>query len=85
MPAETISILHITELLEGPICLDNCFENGIVFEQDGNYSTQNMWSHMQSQIIGYLDGVRLYDLAKTDISDRMPINSSFFSFVSDVK
>ena len=85
LPAEDISILQITESLEGPICLNNSFENGNECEQDGNYSTQNMWSHMQEQIIGYLDGVSLYDLAKPDYSDRLPLNSPFFSFVSDVK
>jgi Rrf2 family protein len=85
LPAENISILKITESLEGPICLNNCFEDGIEFEQDGNYSTQDMWSHMQSQIIGYLDGVSLNDLTRTNNSDRMPITSPFFSFVSDVK
>ncbi len=85
LPAENISILNISESLEGPICLNNCLENGFECEQDGNCSAQNMWSHMQAQILAYMDSVSLFDLATTDISENMVINSPFLSFVSDVK
>lgn len=85
IPAENISILNISESLEGPICLNNCLEDGFECEQDGNCTTQNMWSHMQAQILDYLESVSLFDLARPSFSENMVINSSFLSFVSDVK
>jgi len=85
LPAENISILNITESLEGPIILNNCLEDGFDCEQNGKCSTQNMWSHLQRQILEYLNGISLNDLVTTENPEYMTFDSKLLSFVSDMK
>jgi len=85
LPAENISILNITESLEGPIILNNCLEDGFDCEQNGKCSTQYMWSHLQRQILEYLNGVSLNDLVTTENPEYMTFDSKLLSFVSEMK
>lgn len=71
MPANQISLLTITESLEGPICLNNCIENNSECLQKDNCSAQVMWANMQNQILNYLEGMSLDELANLETRDQV--------------
>ncbi len=66
-----VSILRIAEVLEGPICLNDCLETEDECAHNGKCSAKGMWSVMQNQILEYLGGVSLDDLAKKELSEQL--------------
>lgn len=68
LAAENISVLRIAEALEGPVCLNDCIESPEECEHINECSAKGMWTFLQSQILDYLGGVNLGDLAKKEIT-----------------
>jgi len=83
LPANKISILTISESLEGPICLNDCLDANSGCIQDGNCSAKSMWSLMQNQILDFLDNVKLDDLAKKELAEELGYETSRLPFVAD--
>lgn len=57
--ADTISLLRISEILEGPICLNPCLECGEECPRQGTCTAMPVWNRLQDLIIKYLDSVHL--------------------------
>lgn len=79
LPAEEISILQIAESLEGPICLNSCLACGEECEKQDECSAKSMWSVVQGQIINYLGGVNLGDLAMAELKQDLGFASRKFT------
>lgn len=62
---ESISLLRISETLEGPICLNPCLECGEECPRQQTCSAMPVWNGLQDLIVKYLDGVHLDVLLKT--------------------
>mgnify|MGYP001766076144 CR=1 FL=1 len=58
-PAETISLMRISETLEGPICLNPCLECGEECPRQTTCTAMPIWDHLQDLIVKYLDSVHL--------------------------
>lgn len=58
-PAETISLLRISETLEGPICLNPCLECGEECPRQSTCTAMPVWNRLQDLIVKYLDSVHL--------------------------
>ncbi|HWQ05381.1 MAG TPA: Rrf2 family transcriptional regulator [Longilinea sp.] len=62
---ESISLLRISETLEGPICLNPCLECGEECPRQQTCSAMPVWNSLQDLIVKYLDGVHLDALMKS--------------------
>jgi Rrf2 family protein len=62
---ESISLLRISETLEGPICLNPCLECGEECPRQQTCSAMAVWNSLQDLIVKYLDGVHLDVLLKS--------------------
>jgi len=62
---ESISLLRISETLEGPICLNPCLECGEECPRQQTCSAMPIWNGLQELIVKYLDGVHLDVLLKS--------------------
>ncbi len=56
---ESVSLLRISETLEGPICLNPCLECGEECPRQQTCSAMPVWNGLQDLIVKYLDGVHL--------------------------
>ena len=69
---EKISVLAITESLEGKICLNDCLLDNEICDKSEECTSQKMWSAMQNNIISFLGGINLDTLSKQELlSDLM--------------
>ncbi|OJX46929.1 MAG: hypothetical protein BGO78_15630 [Chloroflexi bacterium 44-23] len=66
---EKISILQIAEVLEGPICLNDCLNATEECSHNETCSAKVMWGSLQSRILDYLGNVNLDDLSKSMTSN----------------
>ncbi len=62
---ESISMLRISETLEGPICLNPCLECGEECPRQAACTAMPIWNSLQSLIVKYLEGVHLDTLLNT--------------------
>lgn len=62
---ETISLLRISETLEGPICLNPCLECGEECPRQNDCTAMPVWNSLQDIIVRYLEGVHLDVLLKS--------------------
>jgi len=62
---ESISLLRISETLEGPICLNPCLECGEECPRQQTCSAMPIWNGLQELIVKYLDCVHLDVLLKS--------------------
>lgn len=62
-PADTITLLHIVESLEGPVTVHPCGKCDDQCEQFNECSTKRAWGELQEMVVGYLNRVRLVDLS----------------------
>jgi len=62
---ESVSLLRISETLEGPICLNPCLECGEECPRQQTCSAMPVWNGLQDLIVKYLDGVHLDVLLKS--------------------
>jgi Rrf2 family protein len=62
---ETISLLRISETLEGPICLNPCLECGEECPRQNDCTAMPVWNGLQDMIVKYLEGVHLDALLQT--------------------
>lgn len=56
---ETVSLLRISETLEGPICLNPCLECGEECPRQKTCTSMPVWNALQDMIVKYLDSVHL--------------------------
>jgi Rrf2 family protein len=56
---ESISLLRISEILEGPICLNPCLECGEECPRQSTCTAMPVWNSLQDLIVRYLDNVHL--------------------------
>ncbi|TLM98764.1 Rrf2 family transcriptional regulator [bacterium] len=70
---ESISMLRISETLEGPICLNPCLECGEECPRQDACTAMPIWNALQSLIVKYLEGVHLDTLLNT----KEPIQNLF--------
>ena len=63
--ADTITVLNIVEVLEGPITLQPCPECNEKCDRFTKCSSQFAWNDLQQVVVNYLGGVRLDMLAQT--------------------
>ena len=68
---EEISILNITESLEGKICINDCLTEKDVCQKVDECTSQKMWATMQDQLIGFLGGINLDILAKQELANEL--------------
>lgn len=61
---ETISALHIVEVLEGPIALQPCPDCSDQCERVNACSSQFAWTELQNVVVDYLAGLTLDTLAQ---------------------
>lgn len=68
---EEITILNITESLEGKICINDCLSENDVCQKIDECTSQKMWATMQDQLIGFLGGINLDILAKQELANEL--------------
>ncbi len=61
-----ITLLRISEALEGPICLNSCLSISEECEKYEDCSSKFMWANLQDQIITYLSQVTLASLSESE-------------------
>jgi len=64
-PADTITVLKISEVLEGPVNITPCIECPETCQSQESCATQSMWDDMQSKIINYMVTHTLESLVKS--------------------
>mgnify|MGYP001011290701 FL=1 len=68
---EKITILDITESLEGKICLKDCLVDVDICQKTEECTSIKMWSTMQDKIITFLGGINLDILAKQELANEL--------------
>ena len=58
-PAENITLLQITEALEGMVCLINCAECGQPRREEPPCTMKGLWDFLQGNLVNQLSGLRL--------------------------
>lgn len=71
---EEITILDITESLEGKICINDCLSDNEICQKIDECTSQKMWATMQDQLIGFLGGINLDILAKQELANELLTN-----------
>lgn len=61
----TISLLRISETLEGPICLNPCLECGDECPRQESCTARTIWNGLQDMIVRYLEGIHLDKLLES--------------------
>lgn len=61
----TISLLRISETLEGPICLNPCLDCGEECPRQNDCTAKPIWNNLQDIIVRYLEDVHLDALLKS--------------------
>jgi len=72
-PAEEISVLQISEALEGNLVINECLDCATPCMRQEECTAQYMWGDLQAMMIKYLEGVNLQMLIDA------PTKSSLFS------
>ncbi len=70
-PAESITVLQIIEILEGPVCMNSCLECGSNCPRQSSCTAQYVWGDLQNRITEYLSSIRLSDLSAG--TSRLPL------------
>jgi Rrf2 family protein len=65
--AESISVLKIAEVLEGPIYVTPCLDCSDACPRQENCTSQYMWDHLQGKIIDHLGDATLMSLVSETI------------------
>ena len=72
-PVESISVLQIVEILEGPVSLHPCVECTENCARLDACSAQFAWNDLQDVVLQYMAGIKLDTLART--AQQLPIYS----------
>jgi Rrf2 family protein len=72
-PVDSITVLQIVEVLEGPISLHPCPECNSDCARMDSCSAQFAWTDLQDVVVNYLASVKLSSMAAT--AQRLPIYS----------
>ncbi|MHB1118656.1 MAG: RrF2 family transcriptional regulator [Bellilinea sp.] len=64
-PADTITVLKIAEVLEGPVNIAPCVECPETCQRQESCATQSMWDDLQSKMINYMVTHTLEGLVKS--------------------
>ena len=70
-PANTVTILQIVEILEGPVSLHPCSDCNEGCPRVDSCSAQFTWNDLQDVVLRHLDNVRLDTLAES--AQKLPI------------
>ena len=62
-PAKSVTVLKITETLEGPVMLTPCLDCTDSCVRQNGCVSQSMWSELQKKVILHLESVNLEQLA----------------------
>lgn len=62
-PSESVTVLKIAEVLEGPICITPCLDCTDNCVRQDNCSAQYMWDDLQTRIIEHMTNATLDKLA----------------------
>ena len=63
-PAETVTLRHVIEAVEGPIRLNRCVEAPDACPRDRSCTVHPVWMRLQALVTRELDGVTLAALAR---------------------
>lgn len=62
---EEITILQISEALEGPLCVNSCVNCDGICTQENRCAQKRMWTELQEKLTNYLNAITLKDLVDT--------------------
>jgi Rrf2 family protein len=63
---EDISLLQVLEVLDGPVCLSECLEDGAT-ENPNAYPYHQAWASIQQRLVEELSSVKISNLAKESL------------------
>jgi Rrf2 family protein len=65
-PPEEITLLQVTEAVDGPIGLNHCLLRSGICDADDYCSAHDLWSEIQASFVKDLDAVTMADLARRE-------------------
>ena len=78
-PIESITVLTISEALEGPLCVNQCINCDVTCPHDNQCAQKMLWNELQESIIEYLQSITLaslVDIKRTGNSISLPFKMS---------
>ncbi len=64
---DEISVLDVTESLEGKICINSCLSENSDYSDMGDCTSRTMWAFLQDKIVDFLSGINFGDLCQNEL------------------